>query len=241
ALRKGMTKVSTKQRTISAADLRSPEFMRVPDEAKLTAMGLWVHTDVFGRRRLIPELIAADLYPGRAMTDSVTDHLLMLDEAGFLTIYRVEGIECIQLARPLKADRRGATTDCPEPPQGLPWTSMAVGGAGASGRASARERARAQMGEQARVRADEWAAWEGQQERGRSQEPPRRPLLADAPPIGCPEHPHGTFQNCGPCGTGRRRHDRWVSEARYEDALTGHYAADGEDPFEGYCASNPGG
>ena len=124
----------------------------MPDEAKLTAMGLWVHTDVFGRRRLIPELIAADLYPGRAMTDSVTDHLLMLDEAGFLTIYRVEGIECIQLARPLKADRRGATTDCPEPPQGLPWISMAVGGAGASGRASARERARAQMGEQARVR-----------------------------------------------------------------------------------------
>lgn len=214
----------------------------MPDEAKLTAMGLWVHTDVFGRRRLIPELIAADLYPGRAMTDTVTDHLLILDEVGFLSIYRVEGIECIQLTRPLKADRRGATTDCPEPPHGVPWKSVAVGGAGVGG--SARERARAQAQEQTRARANEWSTWESEQERGRTPEPPRRPLLADAPPIGCPEHPHGTFQNCGPCGTGRRRHDRWVADARYEDALTGHYANEApvdEDPFADYYAEHPGG
>lgn len=203
---------------ISATDLAFAGYLRAPDVAKPTAMGLWLHTDVDGRRELVPELIAGDLYPGRAATAMVEEHLLMLDECGFLSIYQAEGSHWIALARPLKADRRGASSECPPPPvQERPRRSVAVGGAG--------ERVRAEGAE----RAGEWAAWaEAQEHRTR---PPRRPLLLDAPPIGCPEHPHGRFENCGPCGTARMRHDRWVAEQRYTEQLAEHEEVWGGEPF----------
>lgn len=200
-----MTKVSTKQRMISASDLQSAEYLRTPDEAKGTAFGLWLFTNVDGRRELLPELIAGDLYPGRAATQMVEEHLLMLDESGFLTIYEAEGSHWIQLKRPLKADRRGAISDCPPPPdRGATRMSMAVGGA--------RERAEARVREQVGERTGEWAAWERAHEHSA---PPPLPLLLQAPPIGCPEHPDGRFADCGPCGTARRRHDKWVAQERH--------------------------
>lgn len=183
--------------------------MRIPHVAKPTAIGLWLHTDVWGRREMIPQLIAADIYPGEAATEMVEDHLLMLDEAGFLKIYQAEGSDWIQLTSPLKADRRTAPeSDCPPPPQDLSRHVMAVGGARArAGEREARERVE---------RAAEWAQWEYEQERTA---PPKRPMLLDAPPIGCPDHPHGRFKDCGPCGTARRRHDRWVAQQRYTEEL----------------------
>lgn len=208
-----MTRVSTKQRMISAQDLESPGYLRCPDEAKPTALGLWLHTDIDGRRELVPELIAAALYPGRAATELIVEHLLMLDEAGFLTIYTTpDGREWVALARPLKADRRGAISDCPPPPHGASRRSVAVGGA--------RERAEARVLAEGVERAGVWDVWAEEQER--AHRPPARPLLLDAPPIGCPDHPHGAFEDCGPCGTARRRHDRWVAQQRYTDQLAKH-------------------
>jgi hypothetical protein len=79
-------------------------------------------------------------------------------------------------------------------------------------------------------RASQWAVWSDGQER--KPVPPSRPLLMDAPPIGCPDHPNGRFNDCGPCGTARRRHDRWVAEARYGEKLTDYEQAVGDDePF----------
>lgn len=211
--------MSTKQRMISAADLQSPGYRRAPDEAKPTAMGLWLHTDIDGRRELVPELIAGDLYPGRDATETIVEHLLMLDESGFLTIYQAHGAEWIALTRPLKADRRGATSECPPPPaRERPRTSVAVG------RARAEERVRAEAGE----RAGAWASWAAEQEQART---PRRPLLLDAPPIGCPDHPDGRFADCGPCGTARRRHDRWVAQERYTQQLAETETGDDDEPF----------
>lgn len=178
-------------------------------EAKPTAMGLWVFTDVWGRRELIPELIAADIYPGEAATDLVINHLLMLDESGFLTIYQSEGSEWIQLREPLRADTRTAPPSaCPEPPHDLSRHVAAVG--------SGRERARGRVLAEGVERAGEWALWEQEQERTA---PPKRPMLLDAPPLGCPEHPNGRYTDCGPCGTARRRHDRWVAQQRYSTDL----------------------
>lgn len=208
--------MSTKQRMISARDLEFPGYLRAPMEARPTAIGLWLHTDVDGRRALVPELIAGDLYPGRAATDLIVEHLLMLDESGFLVIYEAEGSEWIALARPLKADRRGASSECPPPPvRERSRSSMAVGGA--------RERVRAEAGE----RASAWAEWEQEQER--TARKPARPLLLDAPPIGCPDHPNGRYEDCGPCGTARRRHDRWVAQERYTQQLADQGVDD--EPF----------
>lgn len=199
------------QRRISAADLQWPGYLRAPLEARPTALGLWLTTDPLGRCELVPELIAAAIYPGEAATDMVIEHVLMLADVGFLTLYQDEhGAEWIALRRPLKVDARLASSDAPEPPREHSRTFAAVGGA--------RERARARVQAEGAERAGEWAAWAHEQERGPRQ--PRRPLLMDAPPIGCPDHPHGRFKDCGPCGTARRRHDRWVAEARYGEQIT---------------------
>lgn len=206
---------------ISARDLAFTGYRRAPDVAKPTALGLWLHTDVDGRRELVPELIAGDLYPGRAATEMVEEHLLMLDESGFLRIYTAAGSEWIELLAPLRADRRGAVSECPPPPQERPRRSVAVGGAG--------ERAAEKVRAEGAERAGRWADWEREQERTRL---PARPLLLDAPPIGCPEHPNGRFADCGPCGTARRRHDHWVVQQRYDEATAKAYegeAGHGDD------------
>jgi hypothetical protein len=222
--------VSTKnvQRKISAEDLQFPGYLRAPAAAKPTALGLWLHTDGLGRREVVPELLAAAIYPGEAATDLVLEHLLLLNESGFLDFYRDGPTEYLVLRRPLKVDARLAWSNCPEPPVREPSrTFAAVGGA----RERASERVRAEQAE----RAGQWAAWAS--ERERATRPPARPLLLDAPPIGCPDHPHGRFENCGPCGTARRRHDRWVQETRYGEQVTEYEQAqdDGEgwggDPF----------
>lgn len=212
------------QRRISGADLEFVGYLRAPHEAKPTALGLWTKaTDVDGRCLLVPELIAAAIYPGEAATEQVILHVLMLEESGFLVRYEHEGAEVLALRRPLKADTRGATSEIPPPPpHGVPRNSAAMGGEGARERAQARVRA-----EQAE-RDGEWAAW---RERAERAAPPRRPLLMDAPPIGCPDHPNGRFGACGPCGTARRQHDLWVEQQRHTDRVTA-WEAQTDEPGE---------
>ncbi|WP_197517365.1 hypothetical protein [Microbacterium karelineae] len=211
------------QRKISAEDLRWPGYLRAPHEARPTALGLWLTTDGLGRCELVPELIAAAIYPGEAATETVIEHVLMLEECGFLTTFEEDDRMWIALRRPLKTDARLAWSECPEPPE-VPVrersrTFAAVGGA----RERASERVRAESAE----RASEWATWAQEQET--RPRPPKRPLLMDAPPIGCPDHPHGRVENCGPCGTARRRHDRWVAEARYGEQMTEYEQTVGND------------
>lgn len=219
--------MSTKnvQRKISAEDLQFPGYLRAPIAAKPTALGLWLHTDGLGRREVVPELIAAAIYPGEAATELVIEHLLLLDESGFLDFYTAEDAEWLQLRRPLRLDSRLAWSNCPEPPvRERSRTFAAVGGA--------RERAGARVRAEQAERAGQWATWASEQESRPA--PPKRPLLLDAPPIGCPDHPHGRFENCGPCGTARKRHDRWVQEARYGEQVTEYeQTQDGEEGWGG--------
>lgn len=197
-------------------------------EARPTALGLWIHTDPHGRCELIPELIAGAIYPGEAATDRVLEHVLMLAESGFLTMYQTDdGREWISLAAPLKADMRSVPpSQCPPPPdQDLSRHVVAVGGAGA--RERARARARASVAQEQAARASSWAAWDEN-----PPQRPERPMLIDAPPLGCPEHPHGTFKDCGPCGTARRRHDRWVAQERYTDQLADYEEGQGPRDYD---------
>lgn len=222
-----MTRAATRQRTIATSDLQFAGYMRAPHEAKPTAHGLWLHTDLTGRRELVPELIAADLYPGQGVVDMVIEHLVMLADSGFLTIYQAEGSEWIALTRPLRADTRTAPpSECPPPPdRDMSRHVAAVGGA--------RERAEARVRAEAAERAQVWGQWEAQQEHATRPQPPERPLLLDAPPYGCPEHPDGKFGDCGPCGTARRRHETWLSERRYAKRVQQYEEAiaNDDEPF----------
>lgn len=212
--------MSTKQRMISATDLQAPEYLRAPDAAKPTAMGLWLHTDVAGRRELVPELIAGDLYPGRDATAMVEEHILLLDEVGFLSIYAARGSHWISLTRPLRVDARGARVDSPPPPWERlldpPRTSVAMGRERERARESARERAAERVWAEDEARA---AAWAGLREERAAMPRPERPLLLDAPPIGCSEHPNGTQTSCGPCRTARHQRDEWLQRRIYEQRL----------------------
>lgn len=181
-------------------------------------MGLWMVVDDEGRAELRPELIAGAIYPGDAtMSPGVIERqVLELDESGFLTVYPVAGRTFLQLARPLMTQRPKRSQLPPNPRQvAHPETSgnfLAMGGAGAS--VGLREQPSA------------WAEWVDEQERGRR--PPERPLLLDAPQIGCPEHPDGRYKDCGPCGTARRRHDKWLAEQRYERAVEQYEGVSGD-------------
>lgn len=207
-----------RQREIPPDRWQDSTLIGVPMEVQSTAMKLWGYVDDEGRAELRPDLIAAFIAPGRDVIATVEEHILTLAESGFLSLYQSAGVWWIALTSPLRTPRP-MPSECPAPD--LSGTFLAVGGA----RARARERVLAEAGE----RAERWAEWEGEQERTRRT--PARPLLLDAPPIGCPDHPNGKFADCGPCGTARRRHDRWVAQQRYEENLAAADDGGDDEPF----------
>lgn len=214
-----------RQRAIRPDQWTDPGLLAVPAPTRLTGMGLWGVVDDEGRTELRSNLLAGAIYPGDpTMTPELIEtHLLQLDESGFLTIYPAGGGTWVQLSRPLLT-QRPRPSECPPPP--VPEHSgnfLAVGGA--------RERAGARVRAEQAERAGQWATWADEQEQ--APRPPARPLLLDAPPIGCPDHSHGRFANCGPCGTARKRHDRWVQEARYGEQMTEFEKTQGNDENSG--------
>ena len=221
-----------KQRLIDGDRWTDPGLLRVSHPARLTGAFLWGIVDDEGRCEVRSDLIAGLIYPGdpRRTAEVIETHLLELDESGFLTLYESSGATWLELARPLKTPRAQPSDAPPPPVMRLPEHSgkfMAVGGA----REWAEERVRAEGAE----RASAWAVWAQEQDEGRATRPPERPLLLDAPPLGCPDHPNGTYPDCGPCGTARRRHDKWLAERRYAERLA-RYAEqqqtyDPDEPF----------
>lgn len=202
---------------ISPADLESPEYRDVPDEAKPLAVWLWLNLDPLGRGLMDPDGIAERT---GSDPDTVLTHLVMLMEAGFATTYDAEGEEWVLLLRPLKADLRRTRIYTPPPPD-RPWTSMAVGGA--------RERARERVRAEGAARAAAWDAVRAVPE----PEEPERPLLLDAPPMFCDEHmPHGAGrQKCGPCRDARILRETWIADKVYEAKLTAYFEAHPEATF----------
>lgn len=205
----------------------------VPEEARATALWLWLNLDPLGRGLMNPEWIASSLHPSQdpdSTTERMTDHLLMLMEAGFLTTYVANGQEWMLLLHPLKTDLRRTKISTPEPPTDRPWTvSMAVGG----GRERARERARERVRTEDAARADAWDAVRADQ--ARPVEAPERPLVLEAPPMFCDDHmPHGAGQKkCGPCRDSRLIRDDWLQRRVYEEKLAAHFEETGTDhePF----------
>ena len=76
--------------------------------------------------------------------------------------------------------------------------------------------------------AASWDEW-----RSLHQGPPRSrpdvPLLLKAPPLGCDEHPNGTQEPCGPCGTARKWHEKWLARQRFGEQLTLWETEQGEE------------
>ena len=219
---------------ISARDLDHLD--QVPDDAKPTALWLWLNLDPLGRGPMDPEWIASERYPTEepsTAAEKTIEHLLMLMEADFLTTYSANGTEWILLLHPLKTDLRRTKINTPEPPEDRPWTSMAVGRGSAGGRARARERAREQARAEDAARAAAWDAVRADREE--PEQAPERPMLLDAPPMFCDDHmPHGAGRKkCGPCRDARNLRDEWLTRRVYEEKLATYHEATGSDdePF----------
>ncbi|MEV8269135.1 hypothetical protein AB0P19_02235 [Microbacterium oleivorans] len=182
----------------------------LPTEAAPTALGL---LRLAGNEpmRLDPARVAAQLYPADprpASTERVILHVVMLEEAGFLTTWADSTGEWLTLLDPT------APTP-PQAPQPDPFSPAGEREKERDARARARERARA------RALAEE-QAWEARwADRSQPQlSRPERPRLLDAPPIGCHEHPNGTLTPCGPCGTAAEYRRQWLAREKYVEQLS---------------------
>lgn len=164
----------------------------LPLPVRWTAMGLTALADRDGRMVVSPSLIHAEVWgedPTVTPAD-VEEHLLLLDDAGVLHLYpdpTDPHLSLLQLALPAREEHGS--------PSRLPSPSAAA--AQSSGLSSGKERASG-------CESASEGAGGCESERGAGAQPPY-----DPPPIGCPQHPQGSFTPCGPCGTARARRDEY--------------------------------
>jgi hypothetical protein len=208
-------------RSVRLDDWLSTTLLKASPPARTTGFLLHLIADDQGRAEASPELLLAALWPKRSDPTSESDleqHLLELDDAGFLHLYTDEqGRSLLQILAPVRIDRPSAS-DLP-PPREASRRLSAVGSAGA------REVREPRMPEPSAG----WRAW--REEHEREQVAPEPPLLLEAPPIGCPDHPNGRYADCGPCGTARRQRDFWMADALHSRRVERHAATNDEEPW----------
>ena len=204
----------------------------LPTEAAPTAVGLRI---LLGPQRALPldpQRLASQLYPSeplRLATERIILHILMLEEAGHVRTWAQHGREWISMRDPHEAPTstpQGTAHPSPAPtPDALAAGPFSPAGEREKGReearARARERARAQAAAEDLELRERWAAWDREYATPRTAPTrPERPLLLNAPPIGCPDHPTGSLEPCGPCGTAMERRTEWKVRQRYQEQLT---------------------
>lgn len=206
---------------------RSPasSVLGLPVDVAATALGLQMLVGASNLLQLHPLWIARQLFPSedpRLAADRVEMHVLQLEDAGIVSTWAQDGLEWLSMCpRPSTA---AAPFTAPQaapsfaPTAQHPRPAFSPTGERERTREEARERARAQADAEERARQDRWARWE---EDYITQAPtrPKRPLTMDAPPIGCPDHPHGSLTSCGPCGTQARRYREWLDREQYTEKL----------------------
>ncbi|MDQ1206189.1 hypothetical protein [Microbacterium sp. SORGH_AS_0862] len=201
-----------------AAPSTLPTVLGLPVEAAPTAVGLRLLAGEKNLLQLNPTALAAQLYPTepiRSATERVILHVVMLEEAGHLSTWIADGQEWLSMTPPSNLPRSALRAS--HAPSFSPAGERE--GEGARARARARERAQAQVDAEERERAVRWAAWNRDQTYAAPRRPDR-PALLDAPPIGCPDHPNGHYEPCGPCGTAAARRREYLARHTYLEQLS---------------------
>jgi hypothetical protein len=204
-----------------------PDLFTEPDVASLgevvllTAVGLILHADNYGRGTANPVLALRSVLPYSEVLSpkNMSEMLAMLEDAEFLILYEVEGRPFYEITA-----RWWVPVSHPGKPQVPPPAR-----AGVSASSSARpqvwsEPPRLSSGslpetfpagegerEGARAGAGESASESGRPSGALPEDELDEALLEmDRPPTDfCPDHPLGVFEDCGPCGLARRRRERW--------------------------------
>lgn len=215
--------IHEKQREIRPDQWLSSALLDVSTEARVAGMMLWGMVDDMGKREVNARLFAGTMFPGNSAVtpDMVETYLLELEESGFLTLYEARGTTWLALFDPLKSPKP-KPSDAPSPDDPEVSGSFLPK---ERGRASAEARAREWIAHEDAERAHRWGEWEARQ--AAMPVRPERPLILDAPTIGCPDHPHGYMEACGPCGTARERRALWLAQERYARQMRQFY--EGQD------------
>lgn len=197
----------------------------VSAEAALTLVGLQMLAHRMNPVPLEPTWLSRQLYPSMPMAaavDRVIVDVITLEDAGCVVTWASEDDQEWVALAPAPLRPAEAPSAAPHRPSGA-TSSVPFSAVGEREREREQERRR----EQARARAREQmeaeereqaARWE-QQYSLTARRRPERPARLQAPPIGCPDHPHGSTDECGPCGTAWERRKTFLEQHKYEEQL----------------------
>lgn len=200
--------ISNRNRAHPPSILTIEELMTLDPMTKLTAYGLRHFVDDEGRESANPTIIRAQLWPlDASMTDeTIIAHLIQLEDAGYLQLYSAGKKTLFQIIEWPAVDR-GKKSRFPAPPEPRESFSQPVLATCARDLYAVEER----EGERGREGEDES---ERESESGEeSAEGRARGPAGEEPPLYCSKHqPYGTEDKCGPCGTRRRAHEKWLRD-----------------------------
>lgn len=213
--------VTRRQRTIPPSMFIDEELVELPTEVRFTGIALRFRADDYGRAAANPILGKADVYPLTPETshEEIDDHLIALEDVGYITLYVVEGKTYFQIMDWPKVDRPGPS-NTPPPPDQTSVTPVT---------ANSREPLVVGGKEGRKGEGEEGMGVTGVGQQGVSAGAPRS--LADLagtsePSPFCQRHPIGTEDKCGPCGGARKRHEVWTrSQVGDEEDLVEEEAA----------------
>ena len=107
----------TRRRYVTPEGFSREELLSLSPTARVMETGLRLYADDHGRAKVNPRLILSAIFPlDEGMTETTIEELLlMLDDAGCLTLYDVRGVTYFAVTEWPSVDRP-APSSCPVPP-----------------------------------------------------------------------------------------------------------------------------
>lgn len=180
----------TRRRTVTPEGYAREELLSLPPAVRLTEISLRLYADDHGREKVNQRLMLANFYPlDESMTErTIDEHLLLLDDAGCVVLYDVDGATFFALTDWPTVDRAKASR-FPDPP----------------------------LANDSRMHREPFVAREreGEGEREGESGPARSPREGNTPPSPfCPTHraTGGIDQPCRGCGRARLQRKVWDDE-----------------------------
>ncbi|MGV3712240.1 hypothetical protein [Pseudolysinimonas sp.] len=178
----------SRQRAVPPDIFTDEDLMQLPIPVRLTAIGLRLHADDHGRESTTTALLKASLYPTteEISEEEIVEHLLLLDEAGYIGIY-ADGSRSYYALADWPAAQHPKASKFPPPP---PETFMKTSGSP----------------------PEDVMAWEREGE-GASEGGPAGVPPSPFCPV---HRPNGTRRDCRHCGTARLAHEQHLRIQRAE-------------------------
>lgn len=197
-------------RSVRPKFFQEEDFLLLPLPVRMTFLGLMMFADDFGNESCNPALLKSALWPlEESVTgESIEEHLVCLEDAGYLRLYTVGSRTYYAILDWLGWQRVDKPTESkvPKPPR----EPLANGSRAVRDPLAVEGRGESEgVGESERVRGEGAERGEGSTS---------RPAPEDLSPF-CPKHPDGTTKACRACGTARLRYGHYMRGMIDQDDL----------------------